>query len=87
MTIRRRAHVRGLLADCEPVESCDKGCGCARVCRAMADAAEEDEFGGFSVGIATDLPVHEVPVADVEHAVLVRLNVRIARHGWTLTRI
>jgi hypothetical protein len=42
------------------------------------------EQSGFAVGVAADLPVHAVSVANVEPSVLVRVDRRVQRLGHVL---
>lgn len=60
------------------IEVAAEACGTPRT-----GAAVQDDRG-LTVGTTAGLPVHEVPVADVEHAVLVRLLLRVKpRHAPT----
>src|ERR1700710_2826485 len=42
--------------------------------RAASAWAAMEEHGGLAVGIATHLPIQRVAVADIEHALVVRLD-------------
>jgi hypothetical protein len=45
--------------------------------------AAVDEQGGFAVGVAADLPVHAVAVANVEHPMLVGIDRRVQGLGMS----